>query len=40
MGLRVYGKGGNRNKLVVHIIHSPENRSNSPKEQVPLDEEV
>ncbi|RXI07930.1 hypothetical protein DVH24_014496 [Malus domestica] len=33
MGLRVYGKGANLNKLVVHTIHSPENRSNSPKEQ-------
>lgn len=40
MGLRVYGKGANKNKLVVHTIHSPQNRSNSPKEQLPLDEEV
>ncbi|KAB2595754.1 hypothetical protein D8674_031204 [Pyrus ussuriensis x Pyrus communis] len=40
MGLRVYGKGANRNKLVVHTIHSPENRNNSPKEQLPLNEEV
>ncbi|CAN6540169.1 unnamed protein product [Malus baccata var. baccata] len=39
-GLRVYGKGPNRNKLVVHTIYPPENRSNSPKEQVPLDEAV
>ncbi|RXI00097.1 hypothetical protein DVH24_030587 [Malus domestica] len=37
-GLRVYGKGPNRNKLVVHTIYSLENCSNSPKEQVPLDE--
>ena len=39
MGLRVYGKGANRNKLVVHTIHSPANRSNPPKEQLPLNEE-
>ncbi|RXH84089.1 hypothetical protein DVH24_026988 [Malus domestica] len=32
MGLRVYGKGVNRNKLVVHTMYSPRNRSNPPKE--------
>ncbi|CAN6690845.1 unnamed protein product [Malus baccata var. baccata] len=34
MGLRVYGKGVNRNKLVVHTMYSPRNRSNPPKESV------
>ena len=40
LGLRVYGKGPNRNKLVVHTIHSLQNRRTSPKEQVPLEEEA
>ena len=34
MGLRVYGKAVNRNKLVVHTMYSPTNRSNPPKENV------
>ncbi|CAN6545860.1 unnamed protein product [Malus baccata var. baccata] len=37
MGLRVYGRGANRNKLVVHTMYPPANRSNPPKEKVPLD---
>ncbi|RXH70912.1 hypothetical protein DVH24_015534 [Malus domestica] len=40
MGFCVYGKGANRNKLVVHTIYPPANRSNLPKEKVPLDEIV
>ncbi|CAN6562094.1 unnamed protein product [Malus baccata var. baccata] len=37
MGLRVYGRGANRNKLVVHTMYPLANRSNLPKEKVPLD---
>lgn len=37
MGLRVYGRGANKNKLVVHTMYPPANRSNPPKEKVLLD---
>ncbi|TQD84247.1 hypothetical protein C1H46_030178 [Malus baccata] len=40
MGLRVYGKGPNQNKLVVHTMYRPANRGNPPKENVPLDDNV
>ncbi|RXH71810.1 hypothetical protein DVH24_025311 [Malus domestica] len=40
MSLRVYGKGPNRNKLVVHTMYRPANRTNPPKEKIPMNDNV